>query len=71
MIVVEDLKFGDEVLVSNCGIKCGELFVFKVLEKKKSINIICPSCGSKTNIRHLANGKTRKIWNANTKESAK
>ena len=62
MIVVEDLKEGDEAWFSNCGIGCTEKFVFKALERKKKITITCPKCRSKTTIRHMANGKTSRVW---------
>jgi len=62
MIVVRDLKDGDEVMHCHCGSNCEEQFIFKVLEKKKSIKFICPKCGSETHIRHMANGKIRRRW---------
>ena len=62
MIVVEDIKKGEKAMYSFCEIDCKEEFVFKALEKKQQIKIICPTCGNETHIRHMANGKIRRRW---------
>ena len=62
MIVVEDIKKDDKVWVYGCGIKCEQLFIFKALERKKQIKIICQICKSTTVVRHMANGKISRKW---------
>ena len=62
MIVVEDIKKGEKAMCSGCGIHCKEQFIFKALEKKQQIKIICPTCNSTTTIKHMANGKLNKKW---------
>lgn len=71
MIVVEDLKKGDEAMFSNCGLHCEEQFIFKALEKKKQITIVCPVCNSTTVIRHMANGSLNRKWFKGDKDEAK
>ena len=56
------IKKGEKVMYSGCGMHCKEQFIFKALERKQQIKIICPTCGSETHIRHVANGKIRRQW---------
>ncbi len=63
-IAGEDLKKGSELWSSDCGYNCDIEFAFNKLEKKKSISMICPLCGGKTTIKHMANGKISRKWQA-------
>ena len=63
-IAGEELKKGSELWFSDCGYSCDVVFAYNELERKKSITMICPKCGSKTTIRHMANGKINRKWQA-------
>lgn len=60
MIAIQDIKKDDNLWFEEC--KCGNQYIFKALEKKQSIEIVCDNCKSKTTLKYLANGKISKKW---------